>query len=158
MAGRYGSDPLNNALLILGIALIIVARILGWAWMNVFILALLCLCYFRMFSRNIQARYAENEKFMRWWRPVSNRIRGAQGRFADRKTHCYFKCPECGNSDPDHCNVTKRTCGYLGNPVQRPMVHGRHEEIAHRVKHMSGETGHVTLSDGSEREWFEEAK
>ena len=54
--------------------------------MNVFILALLCLCYFRMFSRNIQARYAENEKFMRWWRPVSNRIRGAQGRFADRKT------------------------------------------------------------------------
>ena len=37
MAGRYGSDPLNNALLILGIALIIVARILGWAWMNVFI-------------------------------------------------------------------------------------------------------------------------
>ena len=90
MAGRYGSDQLNNALLILGIALIIVARILGWAWMNVFILALLCLCYFRMFSRNIQARYAENEKFMRWWRPVSNRIRGAQGRFADRKTHCYL--------------------------------------------------------------------
>ena len=24
-----------------------------------------------------------------------------------------FKCPECGNSDPDRCNVTKRTCGYL---------------------------------------------
>ena len=21
-----------------------------------------------------------------------------------------FKCPECGNSDPDRCNVTKRTC------------------------------------------------
>lgn len=69
-----------------------------------------------------------------------------------------FKCPECGNTDPSKCNVTKRTCGYLGNPVQRPMVHGRHEEIAHRVKHMSGETGHVTLADGSDREWFEEAK
>jgi ribonucleoside-triphosphate reductase len=67
-----------------------------------------------------------------------------------------FKCPECGNSDPDQCNVTKRTCGYLGNPVQRPMVHGRHEEIAHRVKHMSGETGRVTLKDGETREWFEE--
>ncbi|RBP98612.1 anaerobic ribonucleoside-triphosphate reductase [Bifidobacterium aemilianum] len=69
-----------------------------------------------------------------------------------------FKCPECGNSDPNKCNVTKRTCGYLGNPVQRPMVHGRHEEIAHRVKHMSGETGHVTLSDGSDREWYEETR
>ncbi|KFI45730.1 ribonucleoside-triphosphate reductase class III catalytic subunit [Bifidobacterium bohemicum] len=69
-----------------------------------------------------------------------------------------FRCPECGNSDPDKCNVTKRTCGYLGNPVQRPMVHGRHEEISHRVKHMSGETGHVVLKDGTEREWYEEAK
>ena len=69
-----------------------------------------------------------------------------------------FKCPECGNSDPDKCNVTKRTCGYLGNPVQRPMVHGRHEEIAHRVKHMAGETGRVTLGNGETREWFEETK
>lgn len=69
-----------------------------------------------------------------------------------------FRCPECGNSDPDKCNVTKRTCGYLGNPVQRPMVHGRHEEIAHRVKHMSGETGHVTTGNGQIREWFEETK
>lgn len=69
-----------------------------------------------------------------------------------------FKCPECGNSDPAKCNVTKRTCGYLGNPVQRPMVHGRHEEIAHRVKHMAGETGHVVLKDGSTREWWDDAK
>ena len=81
---------------------------------------------------------------------------GFQGDF--EPTDEGFKCPECGNCDPDKCNVTKRTCGYLGNPLQRPMVHGRHEEISHRVKHMSGETGHVTLADGSEREWFEEAK
>ena len=81
---------------------------------------------------------------------------GFQGDF--EPTDEGFKCPECGNCDPDKCNVTKRTCGDLGNPVQRPMVHGRHEEISHRVKHMSGETGHVTLADGSEREWFEEAK
>ncbi|MGO1347099.1 MAG: anaerobic ribonucleoside-triphosphate reductase, partial [Bifidobacterium psychraerophilum] len=69
-----------------------------------------------------------------------------------------FKCPECGNSDPAKCNVTKRTCGYLGNPVQRPMVHGRHEEIAHRVKHMAGETGHVVLKDGSTKEWWDDAE
>ena len=81
---------------------------------------------------------------------------GFQGDF--EPTEEGFKCPECGNSDPDKCNVTKRTCGYLGNPVQRPMVHGRHEEIAHRVKHMSGETGRVTLANGETREWFEDTK
>lgn len=81
---------------------------------------------------------------------------GFQGDF--EPTEEGFKCPECGNANPDKCNVTKRTCGYLGSPVQRPMVRGRHEEIAHRVKHMSGETGRVTLDDGTTREWFEEAK
>lgn len=81
---------------------------------------------------------------------------GFQGDF--EPTEEGFKCPECGNNDPDKCNVTKRTCGYLGNPVQRPMVHGRHEEIAHRVKHMAGETGHVTLKDGTDREWFQDTK
>jgi len=66
-----------------------------------------------------------------------------------------FRCPECANQDPDRCDVTKRTCGYLGNPVQRPMVHGRHEEIAHRTKHLDGRTGHVTLADGTVHEWFD---
>ena len=36
--------------------------------------------------------------------------------------------------------VVKRTCGYLGNPQARPMVHGRHKEISARVKHMNGST------------------
>ncbi|TFC91213.1 MULTISPECIES: anaerobic ribonucleoside-triphosphate reductase [Cryobacterium] len=52
-----------------------------------------------------------------------------------------FECPECHNSDPMTCDVVKRTCGYLGNPQARPMVHGRHTEITSRVKHMAGATG-----------------
>ncbi|MCQ9209493.1 anaerobic ribonucleoside-triphosphate reductase [Granulicatella seriolae] len=47
-----------------------------------------------------------------------------------------FECPSCGNRDPKTCDVVKRTCGYLGNPQARPMVHGRHVEISSRVKHV----------------------
>ena len=47
-----------------------------------------------------------------------------------------FACPNCGNSDPKTVDVVKRTCGYLGNPQARPMVNGRHKEIAARVKHI----------------------
>lgn len=50
-----------------------------------------------------------------------------------------FECPQCGNHDPKTCDVVKRTCGYLGNPQARPMVHGRHKEIASRVKHMKND-------------------
>ena len=57
-----------------------------------------------------------------------------------------FACPACGNDDPRTCDVVKRTCGYLGNPQQRPMVKGRHVEISSRVKHMAGSTG--SLPDG----------
>lgn len=47
-----------------------------------------------------------------------------------------FECPECGNHNPETCDVVKRTCGYLGNPQLRPMVQGRHQEICSRRKHM----------------------
>lgn len=48
-----------------------------------------------------------------------------------------FECPQCGNRDPKTCDVVKRTCGYLGNPMIRPMVKGRHKEISSRVKNMT---------------------
>lgn len=48
-----------------------------------------------------------------------------------------FKCPQCGNTNPETSDVVKRTCGYLGNPQKRPMVAGRHKEIKARVKHIS---------------------
>ncbi|WP_334351823.1 anaerobic ribonucleoside-triphosphate reductase [Companilactobacillus sp. HBUAS56257] len=50
-----------------------------------------------------------------------------------------FVCPSCGNHDPQFCDVVKRTCGYLGNPQQRPMIHGRHVEIASRKKNLTPE-------------------
>ncbi|MDQ8306293.1 anaerobic ribonucleoside-triphosphate reductase [Enterococcus faecium] len=59
---------------------------------------------------------------------------GFEGDF--KPTERGFECPECGNHDPKICDVVKRTCGYLGNPQARPMVHGRHKEISSRVKHM----------------------
>jgi ribonucleoside-triphosphate reductase len=51
-------------------------------------------------------------------------------------TEAGFRCPECGNDDAAQCDVVKRTCGYLGNPLARPMVRGRHQEIAARAKHL----------------------
>ncbi|EGP5553141.1 anaerobic ribonucleoside-triphosphate reductase [Enterococcus faecium] len=59
---------------------------------------------------------------------------GFEGDF--KPTERGFECAECGNHDPKTCDVVKRTCGYLGNPQARPMVHGRHKEISSRVKHM----------------------
>lgn len=59
---------------------------------------------------------------------------GFEGEF--KATEKGFECPTCGNHDPKTCDCVKRTCGYLGNPLVRPMVHGRHVEIASRAKNL----------------------
>lgn len=51
-----------------------------------------------------------------------------------------YQCPECGNDDPTTVDVVKRTCGYLGNPLQRPTIEGRHKEMCARVKHLKDTT------------------
>ena len=81
-------------------------------------------------------------------------VRGYKGDFDPTETG--YKCPQCGNDDPDKCDVVKRVCGYLGQPQQRKMVHGRHEELSHRAKHMDGETGVIRLADGTEELSFKD--
>lgn len=47
--------------------------------------------------------------------------------------------PKLWQHQPEKADVVKRTCGYLGNPMKRPMVHGRHVEISNRAKHMENQ-------------------
>lgn len=57
-----------------------------------------------------------------------------EGEFGCDKDGYY--CPRCGNRDEEKASVVRRLCGYLGAPMKRPVVAGKQEEIASRVKHM----------------------
>ena len=64
MAGRYGVDALNKFLLGASVVLLVCSMFVRRGTMLYsFALLLLLICYVRMFSRNIQARYQENIKF-----------------------------------------------------------------------------------------------
>lgn len=92
--GRYGTDKLNLALLVLGLVL----SLAGGLFLRPLVLAadlLYILALFRTFSRNIPARQRELGWFMRAWGPVENGFRLRKQRFAQRKTYKYFKCPCC---------------------------------------------------------------
>ena len=64
MAGRYGNDQLNAALLVLGLVLIVVEMVTRWSWMGIFILALLAMhaCALRTARRTatLNVRIADN--------------------------------------------------------------------------------------------------
>jgi hypothetical protein len=58
-------------------------------------LILLVWCYYRVFSRQVNKRYQENSRFLRFFAPVTKFYRRLYQRLACVKTHRYFKCPQC---------------------------------------------------------------
>lgn len=58
-------------------------------------------------------------------------------------TETGYECPVCHNTDRDTLAITKRLCGYLGEPSRRGIIHGRYEEMRSRAKEMQGETGRI---------------
>lgn len=88
MAGRYGSDRLNQCLLGAAFVLILISAIGGRRvqWMSVLsFLAYIPLIWsiFRMYSRNIEARRRENAAFLRFFSRLTD------------KQYRYFRCPGC---------------------------------------------------------------
>ena len=95
VSGRYGGDRLNSFLLAVVAILIVVNMFVGSWIIYVCYLTLWIWSLFRMLSRNIYKRKAENEKFLRFWKPVGNKFKLMKNKHRDRKTHVYKKCPKC---------------------------------------------------------------
>lgn len=102
MYGRNGSDALNVALLVVYLALWLVGSLVAAILdsgivhlvVNFAMTVLAVIIFWRMLSKNLNKRRAENAKFLAWWYPMKNRIAGAKARRAD-KAHKYFTCRSC---------------------------------------------------------------
>lgn len=96
MYGRYGVDALYYALNTLWIVLWIVGMFTGFWPLTA--LAWLCLGYmfFRMLSRNIARRRAENDRFLKIWNPIRSFFSLQWRRIRECRTAVYRKCPDCG--------------------------------------------------------------
>ena len=102
MSGRTGMDQLNRMLFWVYLA-VFLAQVILTALLKSSLLAMICdvllwalliLIFFRMFSKNLPKRRAENQKWVNWWWGVRNRQAGAKARHAD-KEHKYFTCKSC---------------------------------------------------------------
>ena len=98
MSGRYGGDAFSNFLSLAALVVVVLGlfvpglfgMLLGWlGW------AALIYSYYRIFSRNIPRRAAENRWFLAQRYAVQQRFAGARTRFAQRKVYRYFRCPRC---------------------------------------------------------------
>ncbi len=102
MMGRYGLDQMTVGILIVMMACTLLSSLTGLLLLYLLGIALMCWAVFRTLSRNGAARSRENQKFLVFWeavkkegRRVKNWFQTRRRRFADRKTHRYFRCPQC---------------------------------------------------------------
>ncbi len=95
MMGRYGTDSLNQFLSVVSLALLVLAlftKVPILYWMG---LAVLIWQYYRMLSRNISARTAENYKFYTMKDNFSAWKRQQKAQWNNRKLYHYYRCPQC---------------------------------------------------------------
>lgn len=95
MTGRYGMDQLNTAMMVLYIILYVIYLFTRWMILDFIVLVLLFVTIFRMLSRNLERRRAENTRFLQLVRPALRKFKSCRSRMQD-KEHRYFKCPNCG--------------------------------------------------------------
>lgn len=95
MAGRYGTDQLSKLILWISLACLAVSM---FTRLNVFYilgLVLLIYTYYRMFSRNVAKRYAENQKYLNWRYGFAVRRNKRKVHWEQRKIYRFYKCPQC---------------------------------------------------------------
>jgi len=97
MIGRYGPDQLGAALLIAAIVFGFIGSITRLGVFNVLSYAFLIFDLYRMFSKNILKRRAENDRFIRFWSPLKQKLSARIRRLKARKDSRFFKCPGCKN-------------------------------------------------------------
>lgn len=100
MYGRNGADQLGLTIIWTAVAVNIINMFVRqrtvYAVLNLLGLVLMFWAVFRMFSRNLHKRRAENGKFLEkiWW-PLKSRFHAGKQKRQD-KEHKYFTCPNCG--------------------------------------------------------------
>ena len=99
MLGRNGPDNLFRFCVWASFAVAVVAIFVRNFWassaLSLIYYALLGYAIFRVLSRNVYKRRAENAKYLGVRNKFLSFFKRKKAQFRDRKTHVYKKCPHC---------------------------------------------------------------
>lgn len=98
MVGRNGSDQLSRFVSIVACVALVISMFMDTdARMAIWFLAILGVIYvyFRVFSRNVYKRRAENEKYLHATANIRGYFKGLRERWRQRRDYRFFRCPSC---------------------------------------------------------------
>lgn len=96
--GAYGADALTKFLMAAGVVIMFLASAFRGktAYFGGYIfLAVMIYCYFRLFSKNVTKRYAENQAFLAYTSAIRGFVRKQKSMWQQRKVYHIYKCPGC---------------------------------------------------------------
>ena len=96
MQGRYGADQFGRFLSAVCIVLLVISMFSRHQIWFLLALADMIYQYFRMFSKNIPKRYAENQKYLAVTARCRREFLKKKNELAQRRTHHIYRCPSCG--------------------------------------------------------------
>lgn len=96
MQGRYGMDSFGRTLFGAVLVCLILSVFSRTRFFYVVGLLLMIYTYFRMFSRNHQKRYAENQRYLQLTAGLRSKIAFWKRAGVQRGTHRIYRCPGCG--------------------------------------------------------------
>ena len=97
MQGRNGMDNLANHALWTGLIMLIVNMFLGMPLVSLLGNVLYFYALFRVLSRNISKRHAENERYVHFLNNWQKELKQFFMRLKGTKEYKYFRCPSCKN-------------------------------------------------------------
>ncbi len=95
MQGRYGNDQLGTALFIGYLVCFFLSIFIHSYLLTIFAYVFAIITIFRIFSKNYQKRYAENQLFLKYYNPIKAKFHGSVSRFKQRKTYKFYRCSQC---------------------------------------------------------------
>lgn len=116
MQGRYGNDQFNRFLMIVAMVLLILS-VFGLDLLYFIAIAVMVYAYFRMFSKQIYKRLAENQKYLQYEWKVKAKLQKKKSQLQQSKTHRIYKCPNCKQKirvpkGRGRIAITCRKCGH----------------------------------------------
>ena len=99
MQGRYGVDTFCRFLLVAGLIVVFLSAFLGSSVVGMIFYLLgwvmIIYCYFRMFSRNVSKRYAENQAFLAKTYKIRSFLQKQKNIWNQRRVYHIYTCPNC---------------------------------------------------------------
>lgn len=91
-AGRNGLDDLSKVIIWPCLIIMLLSGFIPIAWLSTVVnwlsLAGIIYAYYRVFSKKLDKRQAENHAYLSW-------KNGLKQRWTQRKTHKFYRCPKC---------------------------------------------------------------